>query len=137
MNTDTDHTPKEVYERAVRYVEHNIGREPLGIRAGAVTGGVSRIVGGTTTSTIDHQLELAAERGDLVRYVDWEGRLRYVPVDADVLAQIITTEDIHIDTGACHADALRTVIARENTREESNMDLITQTADLIGEIDDD
>lgn len=132
-----DVEPKDVYERVINYVTHNTGREPLGIRAPAITGGVSRIVGGTTSSTVEHQLELACKRGELVRYADWSDRYRYLPVDADVIASVIQTEDLHIDTGVCHSDALRTVIARENTRDESDMDLITDTADLIREIDND
>lgn len=137
MATTDDLSSKDVYDHVLGYVKHNTTpRQPLGLRAPTVAGGVSCITGGTNIGTVEHCLDLATERGVLVKYLDWKRRHRYAPADADTVVSIIETDDLALadDTSV---DVLRRFIGAENTSAEPDLERIEMLAEAIERLEAD
>lgn len=129
-----DITGRELYDRIVSTVRHNDGAEPLGMPPASVAGLVSQFTGRTQRSTVRHNLQRAVEEGDLVVYIDWSGRRRYVDADPETMRSIVLTEDLELRGAA--PDALRSLIGAENTSDDPDRDLIERVLPLIQEAED-
>jgi len=126
-----------VFEHVVGYLERNTTpRQPLGLRAPTIAGGVSCITGGTNINTVEHCLDLATERGTLVKYRDWKRRWRYAPADNATLESIVTTDDLELDTKTVPADTIRGAIGAQNVSDDPNHELIERFAELVAEAKD-
>jgi hypothetical protein len=99
-----------------------------------VTGGVSRITGGTNSQTVRTCLQEAVGNGDCLVYLDWGGRKRYAPAADTTAHEILTTADLEL-RGA-DADTLRGVVGIENRAADTDRELIEYVVTLIGEVED-
>lgn len=105
------------YESVVRTVEHNTGGPDTNLPAGVrwSTVGQNRFHAGESWDDVHSALLAACSNGDLVRYRDRAGTVRY-----------------------CRrtVDALRDVIEAESTREHPSRELIAQCNRIIQELRD-